>query len=96
MAGQEPLPKHSVSRRVTGPGVVDMAARYMDEYVAAHCKPATLRIRSAALGKFQIDGVVERQAVPLGQGQGHGQVRLRIGADGQVAQCLCIGPYPTS
>ncbi|MCZ0953479.1 MAG: Arm DNA-binding domain-containing protein, partial [Rhodospirillaceae bacterium] len=44
-AGKEPLPEHSVSRRATGPKLADMAARYMDEYVAVHCKPATLRIR---------------------------------------------------
>ena len=74
-AGQEPLPEHSTSRRAAGPRVADMAARYMDEYVAVHCKPATLRIRSAAiyrhivpsLGKLRIGAVRRRHVVRLRQ-----------------------------
>lgn len=74
-AGQEPLPEHSTSRRATGPRVADMAARYMDEYVAVHCKPATVRIRSAAiyrhivprLGKMRIGAVRRRHVIALHQ-----------------------------
>ena len=72
-AGRDPLPEHSTSRRATGPRVADMAARYMDEYVAVHCKPATLRIRSAAiyrhivprLGKRRIGAVKRRHVAAL-------------------------------
>ena len=72
-AGQEPLPEHSTSRRAAGPRLADMAARYMDEYVAVHCKPATLRIRSAAiyrhivprLGKLRIGAVRRRHVTTL-------------------------------
>ena len=72
-AGQEPLPEHSVSRRATGPKLADMAARYMDEYVSVHCKPATKRIRSMAiykhivprLGKLRIGAVKRRQVAAL-------------------------------
>ena len=75
-AGKEPLPEHSTSRRAAGPRVADMAARYMDEYVAVHCKPATLRIRSAAiyrhivprLGKLRIGAVRRRHVTRLHQG----------------------------
>ncbi|MDE0361119.1 MAG: site-specific integrase [Rhodospirillaceae bacterium] len=74
-AGKEPLPEHSVSRRATGPKLADMAARYMDEYVAVHCKPATLRIRSAAiyrhlvprLGKLRIGAIRRRHVTRLHQ-----------------------------
>ena len=74
-AGKEPLPEHSVSRRATGPKFADMAARYMDEYVAVHCKPATLRIRSAAiyrhlvprLGKLRIGAIRRRHVTRLHQ-----------------------------
>ena len=74
-AGQEPLPEHSTSRRATGPRLADMAARYMDEYVAVHCKPATVRIRSAAiyrhivprLGKMRIGSVRRRHVIALHQ-----------------------------
>ena len=52
-----------------------MAARYMDEYVAVHCKPATLRIRSAAiyrhivprLGKLRIGAIRRRHVTRLHQ-----------------------------
>ena len=75
-AGKEPLPEHSTSRRATGPKLADMAARYMDEYVAVHCKPATLRIRSAAiyrhivprLGKLRNGAVRRRHVTRLHQG----------------------------
>ncbi len=74
-AGQEPLPEHSVSRRAAGPRLADMAARYMDEYVAVHCKPGTLRLRSAAiyrhilpsLGKRRIAAVRRRHVLALQQ-----------------------------
>ena len=74
-AGQDPLPEHSVSRRAAGPRLADMAARYMDEYVSVHCKPATLRIRSAAiyrhivprLGKLRIGAVRRRHVTTLHQ-----------------------------
>ena len=74
-AGQEPLPEHSASRRASGPRLSDMAARYMDEYVAVHCKPATMRIRSAAiyrhivprLGKLRIGAVRRRHVTALHQ-----------------------------
>ena len=74
-AGQEPLPEHSTSRRAFGPRLADVAARYMDEYVAVHCKPATLRIRSAAiyrhivprLGKLRIGSVRRRHVIALHQ-----------------------------
>ena len=74
-AGQEPLPEHSVSRRAAGPKLADMAARYMDEYVAVHCKPGTLRLRSAAiyrhilpsLGKRRIAAVRRRHVLALQQ-----------------------------
>ena len=72
-AGRDPLPEHSTSRRAAGPRLADMAARYMDEYVAVHCKPATLRIRSAAiyrhivprLGKLRIGAVRRRHVTTL-------------------------------
>ena len=74
-AGREPLPEHSVSRRAAGPRLADMAARYMDEYVAVHCKPGTLRLRSAAiyrhilprLGKRRIAAVRRRHVLALQQ-----------------------------
>ena len=74
-AGQEPLPEHSVSRRAAGPRLADMAARYMDEYVAVHCKPGTLRLRSTAiyrhilpsLGKRRIAAVRRRHVLALQQ-----------------------------
>ena len=74
-AGQEPLSEHSTSRRAAGPRLADMAARYMDEYVAVRCKPATLRIRSAAiyrhivprLGKLRIGTVRRRHVLSLHQ-----------------------------
>ena len=72
-AGRDPLPEHSTSRRAAGPRLADMAARYMDEYVAVHCKPATLRIRSAAiyrhivprLGKLRIGAIRRRHVTTL-------------------------------
>ena len=74
-AGKEPLPEHSASRRTAGPRLADMAARYMDEYVAVHCKPATMRIRSSAiyrhivprLGNLRIGAVRRRHVVALQQ-----------------------------
>ena len=74
-AGQEPLPEHSASRRAAGLKLADMAARYMDEYVAVHCKPATLRIRSGAiyrhivprLGNLRIGAVKRRHVLALHQ-----------------------------
>ena len=74
-AGQDPLPDHSTSRRATGPTLADMAARYMDEYVAVHCKPATRRIRSMAiykhivprLGRLRIGAVRRRHVTALHQ-----------------------------
>ena len=74
-AGKEPLPEHSTSRRAAGPRLADVAARYMDEYVAVHCKPATMRIRSAAiyrhilpsLGKQRIGAVRRRHVTRLHQ-----------------------------
>ena len=74
-AGQEPLPEHSASRRAAGLKLADMAARYMDEYVAVHCKPATLRIRSGAiyrhivprLGNLRIGAVKRRHVLSLHQ-----------------------------
>ena len=74
-AGKEPLPEHSTSRRAAGPRLADVAARYMDEYVAVRCKPATLRIRSAAvcrhivprLGKLRIGAVGRRHVTALHQ-----------------------------
>ena len=74
-AGEEPLPEHSSSRRAVGPRLADMAARYMDEYLALHCKPATMRIRSAAifrhivprLGNLRIGAVRRRHVAALHQ-----------------------------
>ena len=74
-AGEEPLPEHSASRRAVGPKLADMAARYMDEYVAVRCKPATMRIRSAAiyrhivprLGNLRIGAVKRRHVTALHQ-----------------------------
>ena len=74
-AGKEPLPEHSSSRRAVGPRLADMAARYMDEYVAVHCKPATMRIRSSAiykhivprLGHLRIGAVRRRHVTALQQ-----------------------------
>ena len=74
-AGKEPLPEHSASRRAVGPRLADMAARYMDEYVAVHCKPATVRIRSSAiyrhivprLGNLRIGSVSRRHVTALQQ-----------------------------
>ena len=74
-AGKEPLPEHSSSRRAVGPRLADMAARYMDEYLALHCKPATVRIRSAAifrhivprLGNLRIGTVRRRHVAALHQ-----------------------------
>ena len=74
-AGEEPLPEHAASRRAVGPRLADMAARYIDEYVAVHCKPATMRIRSSAiykhivprLGNLRIGSVRRRHVTALQQ-----------------------------
>lgn len=72
-AGKDPLPEHATTRRAVGPRLADMAARYMDEYVAVHCKPATVRIRSVAiykhivprLGNLRIGAVRRRHVTAL-------------------------------
>lgn len=72
-AGKDPLPEHSASRRAAGPRLADVATRYMDEHVAVHCKPATLRIRGAAirkhivpqLGDLRIGAVGRRHVLAL-------------------------------
>ena len=74
-AGKDPLPESSASRRAVGPRLADMAARYMDEHVAVHCKPATMRIRSSAiykhivprLGNLRIGTIGRRHVTALHQ-----------------------------
>ena len=72
-AGEDPLPERPASGRAAGPRLADVAARYRDEYVAMHCKPATMRIRSAAicrhivpcLGNLRIGKVRRRHVAAL-------------------------------
>ena len=48
-AGEDPVPERTAARRRIGPTVVAVAARYMEEYVAVRCKPATAKIRRNAI-----------------------------------------------
>ncbi|WP_428099673.1 tyrosine-type recombinase/integrase [Candidatus Rariloculus sp.] len=49
-AGQDPLPERTRARRIVGPTVAEVAARYMEEHVAVRCKPSTARIRRSVIG----------------------------------------------
>ena len=42
-AGEEPVPEPLAARLADGPTVGELAAVYLDEHVAARCKPKTLR-----------------------------------------------------
>ena len=54
-AGEEPVPEPLALRLADGPTVADLAARYLDEHVAARCKPKT-----AAMYRL----IVEKHIVP--------------------------------
>ena len=49
-AGEEPVPKPLTVRQANGPTVADLARRFIEDHVAARCKPAT-----AAAYRFAIE-----------------------------------------
>ena len=49
-AGEEPVPKPLTVRQANGPTVADLAQRFLEDHVAARCKPAT-----AAAYRFAIE-----------------------------------------
>ena len=51
-AGEDPaVPGPPAARRATGPTVADLAARYLEEHVAARCKPGTARTARTAVNR---------------------------------------------
>ena len=51
-AGEDPVASGPpAARRATGPTVADLAARYLEEHVAARCKPGTARTARTAVNR---------------------------------------------
>ena len=75
-AGEEPVPEPLAAKLANGPTVADLAARYMKDHVAEHCKAKTERIfRSLlgrhvlpALGRVPIAAVGREQAMEFHEG----------------------------
>ena len=50
-AGEDPVPEPLPVRQANGPTVEDLAQRFLDDHVAARCKPATAAAYRFAIGK---------------------------------------------
>ena len=50
-AGEEPVPEPMAVKLAEGPTVAELARRYLEEHVAAHCKPRTEELYRRVIGK---------------------------------------------
>ena len=66
-AGEEPVPEPLALRLADGPTVADLAARYLDEHVAARCKPKTVAMYRLIVEKHIVPALGKLPALAVGQ-----------------------------
>ena len=66
-AGEEPVPEPLAARLADGPTVGDLAAVYLDEHVAARCKPKTAAMYRLIVDKHILPALGRRPALAVGQ-----------------------------
>ena len=64
-AGEEPVAEKSAG----GPTVGELAARYLEEHVAVHCKPATAAIYGQAIDRYIVPAFGKLPVLALGREQ---------------------------
>ena len=67
-AGEEPVPE-PMAKLAGGPTVGELAARYLEEHVAVHCKPATSAIYGLAINKYIVPAFGKAPILALGREQ---------------------------
>ena len=67
-AGEEPVPE-PMAKLAGGPTVGELAARYLEEHVAVHCKPATAAIYGLAIDKHIVPAFGKVPILALGREQ---------------------------
>ena len=67
-AGEEPVPE-PMAKLAGGPTVGELAARYLEEHVAVHCKPATAAIYDLAINKYIVPAFGKAPILALGREQ---------------------------
>ena len=68
-AGEEPLPEPLVAKLAGGPTVAALAARYLEDHVAARCKPRTAASYRLAIDKHILPALGRLPALAVGQAQ---------------------------
>ena len=66
-AGEKPVPEQMALRLADGPTVDELAARYLEEHVAARCKPKTVAMYRLIVGKHIVPALGKLSALELGQ-----------------------------
>ena len=66
-AGEEPVPEPLAARLADGPTVGELAAVYLDEHVAARCKPKTAAMYRLIVDKHIAPALGRRPALAVGQ-----------------------------
>ena len=64
-AGEDPVPEPLPVRQANGPTVEDLAQRFLDDHVAARCKPATAAAYRFAIGKHILPAFGKLSALAL-------------------------------
>ena len=64
-AGEDPAPEPLPVRQANGPTVEDLAQRFLDDHVAARCKPATAAAYRFAIGKHILPAFGKLSALAL-------------------------------
>ena len=71
-AGEEPLPEPLVAKLAGGPTVAALAARYLEDHVAARCKPRTAASYRLAIDKHILPALGRLPALGGRTGAGDG------------------------
>ena len=68
-AGEDPVPARAAVDRNFGPTVTvaDLAQRYLDRYVAVHCRPSTLESYRSALEKWVVPAIGDLPVTAVGR-----------------------------
>ena len=68
-AGEKPVPEPLAAKLASGPTVAALAARYLEDHVAARCKPRTAAFYRLAIDKHILPALGRLPALAVGQAQ---------------------------